>query len=85
MVFARNEVEGEWMWREHKPPRVCSYSNLGIYFVCNETWDTRVNKVIDSGRKRLNQLQSVISKSINLGACKMLLLSVVRPGLEYGL
>ena len=43
-----------------------------------------VNKVIDSGRKRLNQLHSVISNtSITLSARRMLLLSVVRPSLEY--
>ena len=42
-------------------------------------------KVIDSGRTRLNQLHVVISnKSINLSACRMLLLAVVRPSLEYG-
>ena len=24
MVFARNQEEGEWMWEEHRLPRVCS-------------------------------------------------------------
>ena len=85
MVFARNKVEGKWMWGEHKLPRVCSYSYLGIDFACNGAWDIHVNKVIDSGRKRLNQLHSVLSnRSINLSARRMLLLSVVRPSLEYG-
>ena len=23
MVFARNQEEGEWMWGEHRLPRVC--------------------------------------------------------------
>ena len=41
-----------------------------------------VKKVIDSGRTKLKQLHSVIS--INLSACRMLLLAVVRPSLEYG-
>ena len=45
-----------------------------------------MNKVIDCGRKKLNQLYSVISnRSINLSvlsARRMLLLSV-RPSLEY--
>ena len=82
MVFARNKVEGEWLWGEHKLPRVCSYSYLGIDFACNGAWDIHVNKVIDSGRKRLNQLHGVISnRSINLSARRMLLLSVVRPSL----
>ena len=25
MVFDRNKVVEEWMWGEHKLPRVCSY------------------------------------------------------------
>ena len=35
MVFARNKTEGESLWGEHKLPRVCSYSYLGIDFTCN--------------------------------------------------
>ena len=36
MVFARNQEEGEWMWGEHRLPRVCSYRYmyLGIDFAC---------------------------------------------------
>ena len=82
MVFARNQEEGEWMWGEHRLPRVCSYRYLGIDFACNGAWDVHVKKVIDSGRTKLNQLHSVIS--INLSARRMLLLAVVRPSLEYG-
>ena len=47
-MFAGNKVEREWMWGEHKPPRVCSYS---IDLACNGAWDIHVNTVIDSGRK----------------------------------
>ena len=25
-----NKVEGEWLWGEHKLPKVCSYSYLGV-------------------------------------------------------
>ena len=85
MVFARNQEEGEWMWGEHRLPRVCSYRYLGIDFACNGAWDVHVKKVIDSGRTKLNQLHSVISnRSIHLSARRMLLLAVVRPSLEYG-
>ena len=49
MVFARNQDEGEWVWNEHRLPKVCSYSYLGIDFSCNEAWDVHVKKVIDSG------------------------------------
>ena len=61
MVFARNQEEGEWMWGEHRLPRVCSYRYLGIDFACNGAWDVYVKKVIDSGRTKLNQLHSVIN------------------------
>ena len=38
--------------------------------------------MIDNSRTKLNQLHSVISnRSINLSACTMLLLAVVRPSL----
>ena len=84
MVFAREQDKGEWVWGEHKLPRVCSYSYLGIDFLCNGAWDVHVKKVIDSGRTRLNQLHAVISnRSINLSARRMLLLAVIRPSLEY--
>ena len=62
---------------EHRLPRVCSYSYLGIEFTCNRAWDVHVKRAIDSDRKRLNQLHS--NRSINLSACRVLLLSVVRP------
>ena len=73
MVFARNQEEGEWMWGEHRLPRVCSYRYLGIDFVCNGAWDVHVKKVIDSGRTKLNQLHSVISnRRVLVGCCYLL-------------
>ena len=49
-----------------------------MFIVCSSTY---VQKVIDCG----NQLHSVISiRDINLSAHRLLLLSVVRPSLEYG-
>ena len=56
MVFARSKVDGEWMWGEHRLPRVGSYSYLGVEFACNAAWDMHVN---NSDRKRLNQLHSL--------------------------
>ena len=44
-----------------------------------------MKKVMQSGKKIINQLNSVISnRDINLSACRLLLLAVVRPTLEYG-
>ena len=39
-----------------------------------------IRKLLDNGRKRVNQLHKVISnRNINLSACRHLLLSVIRP------
>ena len=36
-------------------------------------------------RKKVNQLHKVISnRNVNLSSCRLLLLSVIRPGIEYG-
>ena len=44
-----------------------------------------IKKVINNGRKKVNQLHSVISnRDINLTARRLLLLSVIRPSIEYG-
>ena len=51
-------------------------------FAFNVSWDGHIKKVLDSGRKKVNQLHSVI-RHINMSARRVLLLSVVRPSLEY--
>ena len=56
-------------------------SNLGIDFHCNGTWDAHIKRVVENGTKKVNRLHSVISNGVNL---RLLLLSVVRPTLEYG-
>ena len=55
--------------------------------VANDAWDVHLKKVLDNGRKKVNQLHSVISnRDINLSARRLLLLSVIRPSMEgkYG-
>ena len=82
MVFTKEAVEGTWKWGEHDLPTVAF---LGIDFASNGAWDGHIKKVLDCGRKKVNQLHSVISnRDINLSARRLLLLSVVRPSLEYG-
>ena len=62
---------------------ICIY--LGIDFASNGAWDGHIKKVLDCDRKKVNQLHSVISnRDINLSARRLLLLSVVRPSLQYG-
>ena len=85
MVFSKDRVEGRWKWGEHELPKVSSYCYLGIDFTSNGAWDVHIKKVISNGRKKVNQLHSVISnRDINLTACRLLLLSVIRPSIEYG-
>ena len=61
------------------------YYYLGIDFSRNGAWDMHIRKLLDNGRKRVNQLHKVISnRNINLSARRLLLLSVIRPSIEYG-
>ena len=85
MVFARDAVEGDWKWGENSLPKVCKYTYMDIDFQCNGYWDVHIKRVVENGRRKVNQLHSVISnRGVNLSACRLLLLSVVRPTLEYG-
>ena len=44
-----------------------------------------IRKLLDNGRKRVNQLHKFISnRNINLSASRHLLLSIIRPSIEYG-
>ena len=85
MVFSKASVSGEWKWGGHILPKVLNYAYLGVNFASNGAWDSHVKGVYVNGRKKLNQLHSVLSnRDINLCARRLLLLSVVRPSIEYG-
>ena len=85
MVFSKDAVNGCWKWGEHSLPKVSSYSYLGIDFSSNGAWDMHIKKLLDNGRKKVNQLHKVISnRNVNLSAHRLLLLSVIRPSIEYG-
>ena len=44
-----------------------------------------IKKLLDNGMKKVNQLHKVISnRNVNLSAHRLLLLSVIRPSIEYG-
>ena len=82
MVFSKAPTSGEWKWGEHMLPRVSNYAYLGVNFASNGAWDSHVKDVCVNGRKKLNQLHSVLSnRDNNLCARRLLLLSV---GIEYG-
>ena len=56
MVFSKDAVNGCWEWGEYSLPIVSSYSYLGIDFSRNGAWDMHIKKLLDNGRKRVNQL-----------------------------
>ena len=65
-LFSKDGVEGGWKWGEHE-----------LLMVSSRDWDVHIKMVINSGSK------SVISnRDINLTACRLLLLSVIRPSIE---
>ena len=65
------------MVRELEGKLVKLVNYLGIDFASNGAWDVHVKKVLDNGRKKVNQLHSIISnRDINLSAH--------RPSMEYG-
>ena len=60
-------------------PRLSKYTYLGV------EWDKHVKRVLQNGRKKISQVHSIISnRDIDLTARRLLLISVVRPTLEYG-
>ena len=78
MVFSKDDANGCWKWGEYSLPIVSSYTYLGIDFSRNGACNVHIRKLLDNGRKRVNQLHKVISnRNINLSASRHLLLSVI--------
>ena len=87
MVFSKVAITDmcAWKWGDKVIPRVVSYCYLGIEFAENGSWDSHVQKVIDNGKKKLNRLHRFVSnRNISTVARRLLLVSVLRPTLEYG-
>ena len=82
VVFSNSKVPSSWIWGEHTIPQASSYCYLGIDFKSDGRWDNHVKRVISNGRKKVNQLHSI--RNIYLTARRLLLLSVLRPRIEYG-
>ena len=79
VVFARELVEGSWKWGQQTLLRLSKYTYLDVDFTSNGAWDEHVKRVLQNGRKTISQMHS-----IDLTARRLLLISVVRPTLEYG-
>ena len=87
MVFSKVAITDmcAWKWGDKVIPRVVSYCYVGIEFAENGSWDSHVQKVIDNGKKKLNRLHRFVSnRNISTVARRLLLVSVLRPTLEYG-
>ena len=86
MVFSKqvNTAACTWKWGD-KDIREVSYCYLGIEFAKNGSWDSQVQKVINKGKKKLNQLHRFLdNRNISTVARRLLLGSVLRPTLECG-
>ena len=71
IVFSKEVNTGActWKWGDKDIPEVVSYCYLGIECAKNGSWDSHVQKVINNGKKKLNQLHwfySVIGISVQL-------------------
>ena len=57
---------------------VVSYCYLGIEFAKNGSWDSHVQKVINNGKKKLNQLHRFLSnRNIStVASCKKIIVSI---------
>ena len=54
--------------------KVSDYAYLGVNFASNGAWDSHVKDACVNGKKKLNQLHSVLSnRDINLCASRLLL------------
>ena len=82
VVFTRELVEGSWNWGEQAFPRLSKYTYLAVDFTSNRAWDEHVKRVLQNGRKKISQVHS--NRDIDFIARRLLLISVVRPTLEYG-
>ena len=65
MVFSKASTSGEWKWGVYiMLPKVSNYAYLGVNFASNGGWDSHVKDVCVNGRKKLNQLHSILSNRI---------------------
>ena len=85
VVFSKSKVPGSWTWGEHTISQASSCCYLRTDFSFDGGYDIHEKRVISNGKKKVNQLHSILSnRNINLRAQRLLLLSVLRPSIEYG-
>ena len=87
VVVFRNEKEldGAWTWDDSVLPHLNYYTYLGVKFTCNGHWDAHSRDLVTSGKHKLNSLLRILcNSSLSLYLRWQVILSILRPSLEYG-
>ena len=87
VVVFRNEKEldGAWTWGNSVLPHLNYYTYLGVKFTCNGHWDAHLKDLVISGKRKLNSLLRILcNPSLSLYLRRQVILSILRPSLEYG-
>ena len=87
VVVFRNEkkLDGTWTWGDSVLPHLNYYTYLGVKFTCNGHWDAHLKDLVTSGKRKLNSLLRILcNPSLSLYLRRQVILSILRPSLEYG-
>ena len=87
VVVFRNEKEldGAWTWGDSVLPHLNYYIYLGVKFTCNGHCNAHLKDLVTSGKRKLNSLLRILcNPSLSLNLRRQVILSILRPSLEYG-
>ena len=66
-------------------PHLNYYTYLGVKFTCNGHWDAHLKDLVTPGKRKLNSLLRILcNPSLSLYLRQQVILSILRPSLEYG-
>ena len=66
-------------------PHLNYYTYLGVKFTCNGHWNAHLKDLVTSGKHKLNSLLRILcNPSLSLHLRREVILSILRPSLEYG-
>ena len=87
VVVFRNEKEldGAWTWGDSDLPHLNHYTYLGVKFTCNGHRDVHLKDLVIYGKCKHNSLLRILcNPSLSLYLRRQVILSILRPSLEYG-
>ena len=80
-----NYFDGEWFWGNSVLPHLDNYKYLGVKFTYNGHWDTHIKDLLTAGKGKVNSLLRILNNPcLSLYAKRQVILSILRPSLEYG-